>query len=273
MRRPLSFLALAAICSAMMVSCKNKQSEPTPEEIQAQKVALADSVLSIIDNLAEKYQEAGDSGDFSLNLILSDDEKMVKPDYLLDPDLASTFVTKAQKITALSYYMVDFPVRIAYDMPLDANKEAIIKLTSEINYPVDIDMLFSNFDMPLSEKLKLEYNAYKNKNDLSSLWALQFAALLEAEYIFTNNPELYMSKLTEEQNQAITDSWHYFKEAISILADYDDEAFETKKLLDSFEGTISDEEIDTLYTTREDAIDTYKKDILHIIDRRNALLQ
>jgi len=58
MKRTLTIFTLAAICAAMMVSCKNtKTTEPTPEEIQVQKQALADSVLAQMDALYEAYNE------------------------------------------------------------------------------------------------------------------------------------------------------------------------------------------------------------------------
>jgi len=277
MKKSLIPIAVAMVAALTVVSCKNNRKaqsqQPAQEVIQQQKQALADSVLAIIDGLVEKYQEACDKGDFSLNLILSDEEKMLKPDYLLDPSLAPTFVTKDQKITALGYYLADYPVRNAYGMPLDASKEVILKLATEVNYPFDVYKMFADQTIPTSEIVKYEYNAYKERNDLATFWKIQYRILLEIEYLFVKNPELFMGKITEDQNQAITDSWEYFYEAISIYADSDEEMKYIKEHIAAVVGEYSLEEIDALFKTKESAIDACKKDVLHYIDRRNAFLQ
>jgi len=141
MKRTFQFLAFVAICSAMMVSCKNtKQSEPTLEEIQTQKVALADSVLAKIDAFAGKFIDASE-GDFRIvNFELNEEEKMVKPDYLLDPSFANTLVTKSQKVNALAIFLVELTVREIYDMPLEETQEVMAKLAVEIDHPVDVNI-------------------------------------------------------------------------------------------------------------------------------------
>jgi len=134
MKRTLTLIALVAICCAMMVSCKNtKTTEPTPEEIQAQKVALADSVLAEIDAFADEYMLASDNAFFIADYELTEEEKLVKPDYLLEPSFANTLVTKSQKVNALAFYLADIQVRKLYDMPMEEAKEVIAKLAIELN--------------------------------------------------------------------------------------------------------------------------------------------
>jgi len=92
-----------AVLAVLTISCKNtKTTEPTPEEIQAQKVALADSVLAQIDEYAEQFSKTRDG--YLLNLFaLTDEEKIIKPDYLLEPSEVSKFITKTQKVNALAH--------------------------------------------------------------------------------------------------------------------------------------------------------------------------
>jgi len=118
-----------------MVSCKNNKKsqnqEPTPEEIQAQKVALADSVLVQIDAIYENFQKASEESFKIGELILTEEESMIKPDYLLEPSFANTLVTKSQKVNALGIYLMDLAARIIYDMPLDETKEVITSICPE----------------------------------------------------------------------------------------------------------------------------------------------
>jgi len=91
-----------------MVSCKNNNKKtqsknPSQEEVQEMKQALADSVLAEIDAFADQYSDAASKAFRLQAMELTDDEKQVKPDYLLDPSLVSKFVTKSQNTMLWSY--------------------------------------------------------------------------------------------------------------------------------------------------------------------------
>jgi|GEM_PF-1803018 len=223
MRKPYIFIALAMVAAISVASCKtNKKTiEPTQEEVQEMKQALADSVLSQIDAFAEKYWTAYDKS-FSLKAIeLSDKEKMVKPDFLLDPSVANNLVTKSQKTNALAMYVMDIAICKAYDMPYENRKEAAIKLATELNVPFDMEYTTSN--EPASEIIKAIYNACKERGDVSLFWQFENAIVTEGIYILSQNPELFLSRITEEQ----WESWAVVKEtrlaALKKLSKYDEE--------------------------------------------------
>jgi len=262
MKKSHILIATAIVAALSIVSCKNnnKVQEPTHEEIQEQKQALADSMLSIIDNLVVKYQEAADNADFTLSFVLSDEEKIVKPDYLLDPGLASTFVTKDQKITALGYYLIDLIVLSAYDMPLDENKEAIAKLAAEVNYPADVDKIFNDFTIPASEILKQEYKVYKERNDLTTFWKIQLAICTEIAYIFSSNPDLYLKYIPYETNVGYNNQSQYLYEAIKQLAPYDEDMNVIYNCYVEWYGEGPGIDVNVGYETVESSIDSYKKD-------------
>jgi len=276
MKKTYILIALAMVAALSMVSCKNNNKntqEPTQEEVQEQKQALADSVLSVIDDLAVKFIESCDKGDFSLNLVLTDEEKMVKPDYLLDPSLASTFVTKSQKITALAYLFVDYLVLSAYDMPLEATNEAIAKLAAEVNYPADIDEMFNDCTTPPSNYIKQVYNAYKERNDLAAFWKFQYGILLETAYVISNNPELYYKYINDETNAAINEQWVDFENAVKLLAPYDEEISSINNLAADWFGNETEYDINEGYESIESAIATYKEYSDKYAEFRNLLLE
>jgi len=271
MKRTLTRFALVAICSAMMVACKNKQSDPTPEEIEAQKVALADSVLAYIDDCVEKLCDATSKSFRIMTMELTDEEKIVKPEYLLDPSVAATLVTKTQKVNALAIYSIELGVRKIYDMPQEETKEAIAKLAIEVNHPIDVDLLTS--DTPTSEKIKREYEICKERGDLAYFWQFQVAALTEFSYLLVKNPELFFSKITDEQLIGYGEKSPGIYGALNKLAEYDEEIAELRDFLNKYSITTSTSEWENIYQSREIHIQKRIENKDLNIARRNALLQ
>jgi len=273
MKRTLTLIALVAICSAMMVSCKNtKTAEPTPEEIQAQKVALADSVLAQIDVFAEQFFDASSKTFKAKEWKLTEAEKMVKPDYLLDPSVAATLVTKSQKVSALAIYCSELVLRKLYDMPLDETEEVIAKLAAEVNHPVELNFV-SNFDMPASEVIREEYEACRERGDLPYFWQFQNALLTETSFILAQNPELFLSKITEEQWQSYYKKMHEKTLALMTLAQYDEEMMEVCLKIQKNRVSFSDDEYIESTSSIQASIEYYKDKKDKFIAKRNALLQ
>jgi len=269
MKRTFQFFALVAICSAMMVSCKNtKTTEPTPEEIQAQKVALADSVLAEIDAFANEFIQTFENGFRISKFELTDAEKMVKPDYLLDLSFANTLVSKSQKVNALGMYVADFGVRVVYDMPLDEAKEVIAKLAVELSINVNTD-----FEMPLSEKIKKEYEGCKERGELAYFWQFRNAIIIETGYIIAQNPELFFSKITEEQWQAFVKRTNEKNKAMRELAKYDEEMTAVLDIFNKNRALSSDEEKAKVSASIESEKQFRLANKDKFIAQRNALLQ
>jgi len=273
MKRKFQFLALVAVCCAMMVSCKNTQTtEPNSEEIKAQKAALADSVLAKIDSFVEEYILASGNA-FSIKFLeLTEEEKMVKPDYLLDPSFASTLVTKSQKVNALAIYLTDLAVRKIYDMPLEETREVIAKLAAQLNHPIDADFV-SDLEIPVSEKIKKEYEACKERGDLAYFWQFQNATVGEVTYVLAQNPKLFFSKITEEQWQAFMKRGDEKNDAMRELAKYDEEMADVLKVFNQNRVVSSDEEKAKVCVSMESEMQFRLDNKEKFIVRRNALLQ
>jgi len=272
MKRTLNLLAVVAICSALMVSCKNtKTTEPTPEEIQAQKVALADSVLAQIDELAEKLSDAMSNSFYLSELQLNDAERLIKPDYLLDLSLANTLVTKSQKINALAMYVVDYAARVAFDMPGDEAKEVISKLGVDINHPIDLN--YSTTGTPLSELIKRDYKNSKENEELAIFWQFQYAIIVETIYIISHNVDLFFSQITEDQWQSLFQKFEANRAAIEILAEYDLDMSAFKDFMDKTRVTSSDKEREDILTSIETSKHYFVANKEKQFAIRNALLQ
>ncbi len=272
MKQTLTLFACVAVCCAMIASCKNaKTTEPTQEEIQQQKQALADSILTEIDALAEQFYDASSNSFRVKTMELSDAEKLVKPDYLLDPAIASTFVTKNQKVNALGIYVTDRGVRKLYEMPCEEVDEVIAKLAAEVNFPVDLD--FAMGYGPVSEKIKKIYELFKEQGSLSFFWQYYNAIYVEYDYLLAKNPELFFSKITDEQLQAYHTMLVSRMKAIEKLAQYDEEMAQLWEWRNKSRVNNSDEERDYYFTSLELMKQFVVANSDKSIARRNALLQ
>jgi len=192
----------------MILSCKgNKANELSSEEIEFQKEALTDSLLNLIDGFLDEYVSASDNSFRLSDFQLTETEKMVKPDFLLDPSAANTLLTRSQKVNALAIYAIEFGIRQIYGMPLDETKAVIAKLSADVS-PIDL----SQFTEPMSrsEKIRKEYDACKERDELSFFWQFQNAAIVETAYFLDKKPELASGRITEEQ-------WQQFSERIEIV--------------------------------------------------------
>jgi len=269
-------IALAIIAALSMVSCKNnnkkaQSQEPTQEEVQEMKQALADTVLAQIDEIAERFIDASGKTFRLRSLELTDAEKMVKPDYLLDPSVAATLVTKSQKINAMAFYVTEIGVRMIYDMPLDEVNEVIAKLAADLNYPLDI--AYSASDAPLSEKIKANYEVFRESGNLAFFWQSHYAIIIDIIYLFVQNPELYFNKITEEQWQNFRKRIETIDEALAKLAQYDEEIALVWDFKNKNRSFSSKEKRDSIDQSIESAKQFRIANKDKFIARRNALLQ
>ena len=222
MKKYYLFIALAMV-AGMTVSCKNnKKAEADAEVVEAAKTILTDDVLATIDELAQSY--INESGEFDVATIISsaltEEEKLIKPDYLLEASQANEMVTKSQKLNALAILMVERPVRIAYGMPTEDTDEVIARLVAEVNDPVNFD---DEMNLPVSEKIKMAYAAHKERGDIADFWQFGFAAQIESGYLISRNLDVVFRNLNEEQFATLNERFITVKKAASILAEYDPE--------------------------------------------------
>lgn len=266
-------MATAIMSALTMGACKNNKEaqEPDPEDVLVQKQEVADSVLNQIDALADKVAETASKSFKFSTLELSEAEKLVKPDYLLDPSAASTFVTRLQKINALAYYAVEYGVRLLYDMPVEEANGAIAKLAAEIGYPIDTELLHS--DIPVSEMIKKEYQLCKEMGDIESFWVFQCALIFHTDYIIASNPELYIPKITEEKLQKFNLNLEYVNNAATTLAPYDVEMAFLLKEIKEWDLLTTESEWDEAFATGSTTAQFYIGNKKAIIERRNRMIE
>jgi len=276
MKKSNIIIALAMVAALTMVSCKNNKKsaqsqEPTQEEVQEMKQELADSVLAEIDALIDQFANERSNSYRIRAFELTDKEKTVKPDYLLDPSEVNNMVTKTQKINALAIYTIEYGVRKIYDMPLDEISESIARLVTDLNFPVDIEHVRS--DASVSEKVKKVYSAFKERCEIADFWQYQSALMAENGYIVAQNPDIFFSRITEEQWQSKTAAHKILVKAVDELAPYDEEMSLLIEWRDKYRVYKSDEQSDTVNSSLQSSKEFRIANKDKYIARRNALLQ
>jgi len=271
-------IAIAVLLAALSFeSCKNinkKQAENkalTAEEVEKAKNEIAQSVLDAVDAIQQEYKQAAQSS-FSINqFVLTDKEKLVKPDYLLEPAFAKTLLTRSQKINALGIYFVEYWFRRLYGMPEKEVEQIIVKLATDIGYPLDLE--YANSDATISEKIEKEYEACKESGDLAAYWQYRNAVLVETDYLIAQNSRLFFNRITPEQWLSYYMKMTTIINAIKQLSEYDEEMAAVNQMRIKYRVADSDEELFKVNRSTEAAKLFHLENQEKYTAARNALLQ
>jgi len=271
-------ISITVLLAALsFVSCKNinkKQNEDkalSAEQVEQTKKEIAQSVLDAVDAIQQEYQQAAQSSFIINKFVLTEEEKLVKPDYLLDSDSANTLLTRSQKINALGIYFVEYWFRKLYGMPEKEIEQVIVKLATDIDYPLDLE--YAGSDASMSEKLAKEYQACKEAGDLAAYWQFRNAVLVETDYLIAQNSRLFFNRITPEQWLSYYMKMTTTVNAIKQLAEYDEEMAAVNQMRIAYRVADSDEELFKMNRSTEVAKLYHLENQEKYAAARNALLQ
>lgn len=212
MKRIFTILAISLMVVAVS-SCKNKKknaqevadySQATEQELVSE--TLEADMASLIESAKQiksvPFLQAKKDG----KITLSDKEKMVKPDYLLDVKIASGLVTLSQKYRSVGMLTSDKSIAELYDMPVTDYNESIFKLLTDINDPA----LTEFYTLP-SMDIESNKDAFKvfvdDENEagrINFFWEGVTAGLVEQLFILTRDVDKFMPMFTDELAAEIT---------------------------------------------------------------------
>jgi len=216
-------IVLAAVAAVVFASCSgNKAQQPAADEqtkqesfeeqqIKASMKARLDSCAKL---LAQKPMNVLSSKDGKV--VLSKQEKAVKPDYLLNPDEVMPKVeTLSQKYRVLCMMDIDKVIAGLYDQK-DVYTEPIQKLAAEINDPAITYMNDSAATVTYGEMLNKMYAMETEAGRENFFWAASTATIIEQLYVLGKNQDKLLANFTDDEVADLT--FH-----ISILVDnYED---------------------------------------------------
>jgi len=206
------FVIILAVAFVALPSCKNQKKAaeaPVQKELsQKEKYVLAELELNA-NELAESFKQIKmpkfmkvENGE----VLLSEKEKMVKPDYLVDPSKTNDFVTLDQKYRGYGIMNFDCFIAEAYGMPVDEYKAALQKLLADMSDPA-IEEFIENSDEDYGEAYKAMYQAEVSAQRLPLFWSMEAAWLVEQIYVLTKDVDKVMQLFDDETASDI--SYHF----------------------------------------------------------------
>ena len=182
-----------AVCLAV-TACFNRQKKTADPAEKSEAELMAEAVVKIqLDSIAE---EIGKLQPVSVvkcvrdgEVVLTDAEKAVKPDYLADPAYAKDLQTLAQKYRAVAILGVDAEIAKLYEMPTADYDAALVKLYADINDPSIKEF---NEAGTLQVALEKSYITAKANGRQYFFWEAATAALVEQAYIASRNIDKFI---------------------------------------------------------------------------------
>ncbi|MBQ7222394.1 MAG: hypothetical protein IJS02_02885 [Bacteroidales bacterium] len=221
------FILIVAMVLVALPACKNqnKASQEATEYTPGSEQVLTDELKANMENLLLSIKQIKPVLPMikknSSKVELTEKEKMVKPDYLLDPTKTNNLVTLTQKYRLLSMLDVDKTIAQLYDLPTDDYTATTTKLIAEINDPA----LKEYFDkLPTQEDVTEAFNdmiAAAYRSGRASLYWEGFAAgLVESLFITTRDLDKFMPMFDDQSVSDITFNLVCTQENITALIDY-----------------------------------------------------
>ncbi len=246
-----------AFTAIVFASCGNKTAQTTAtadsvksfeqEQIEASIKMNLDSLASVLGNLKQLPVTKNEEG----KIVLSKEEKQVKPDFLLDPAVAENAATLAEKYRTLAALQVDKQIALLYELATDDYDKAITKLAADINDP---SFKAIEDEGSLYEATETLYNAMNANSRINYFWQMAASSLVEQLYITSQKTDTFIASFDDDAAANATYRIVLLLDAINRLSEFDPEiaAVATAlKPLDVLNATTVAEFKDQLTTANE----------------------
>ena len=268
-------LVSVATIAVVLASCNGGAKKANPEE-QAESIKsfeqeqIEANIKVQLDSIASIYSSMDDSPVMvalkSGQILLTDEEKQVKPDYLLAPEAANDLVTLSQKYRAVGLYSIDELVAKSYDMSTDELTASRSRLVVDLNDPAfDVFIKECHTDSAFAQVFEEFYNAEDKAGRINFFWETATAAFVEQIFILTQNPDKYLAAFDDQKAADFTYRIILLQNSLEQLQEYSPEIEELCTSIKPLEG-LNAISVDQL----KEQVTTLKKDIT---DVRNGLLK
>ena len=258
-------IALAAIVFA---SCGGKKTVNPEQEADSLKAFEQEQIEANIkvqfDSIAAelgKLKQLPFVQEKNGGLTLTNEEKQVKPDYLLNPSAAEEAATLAEKYRILSALNVDKQIASLYEMPTEEFDKAISKLAADINDPSFKAIDDTNTIFEASSAL---YDAMNENGRINYFWQIASSALVEQLYVINKNADKFLSVFDDKAAENVTYRFILIQDAINRLTEYDPEIKPIAEALAPLEviNATSVSELKSQLAEAKDKIDAARKALI-----------
>lgn len=221
-------IALAAFAAIALASCggqTNKNTEAADSDTIVPVFAQAKIEAGIkanLDSIAADFAKIQSSSLMDNikdgKIALSDEEKKVQPDYLLDPSAANDLQTFSQKYRAITMLFADKAVAELYGMDAEPYKAAIAKLATEIGDPI-----LSKASEADSDPMGNAETFYKDEEAagrINFFWEVACAGTIEQLYIICQNVDKFLPEINDDFASNVTFRIALIQDALERLSQY-----------------------------------------------------
>jgi len=237
--KKISLVVLVA-AAILAPSCKNQKAVNTAGErtpSQSEEYAIKEFKLNL-ENLLTSAKEmrpapfatASEDGRISL----TEKEKMVKPEFLIDPSLESKAVTLQQKYRLIAMLEVDKVIAGLYDMPVEDIDAALSKLIAAIDDPA-MEEFVKGYPEETEDEESTQiadfFDAEYDQGRANFFWEAVAAMLVEQVYIMTRNVDKFLPMFDDRSASEVTYNFVCLHESIVQLIKYYPEMKELNEVL------------------------------------------
>lgn len=217
----------ATMLAVAFTSCGN-QSNPTTVNASAEEqepVEINRSLSTRLDSLTSCWLRLNQAAFFASaqcsNVLLSSDNKKVKPDYLADPATIEPLLeTLCLKYRALAVFQVDRSIAELYDMR-DVYTPSLKKISAQLNDPA-IELL-QNAQGDYSQIATQIYNMEEESGRVSMFWQMAASYLIEQLFVLTKSENMILASLTDQEADELTMRLSVLVDTFADLARYEPE--------------------------------------------------
>lgn len=209
----LAFAACDGKKSAQPVEVTDSVKSFEQEQVEAKIKMELDSLAAAIGELKQLPIVKDENG-----IKLSDEEKQVKPDYLLEPSVAENAATLAEKYRMVSALSVDKKIAALYDLPTDEYDKAISKLVADIDDPSFKDIQDA---ATIFETTQTLYDNMNQNGRINYFWQLAGTSLVEQLFAISQNSDKFLASFDDDAASNVTYRIALLTEAIGRLKQYD----------------------------------------------------
>jgi len=203
---------------AALIEEKNAQMEADKQVVQAEIDALIASTEGI---KMAPFMRATEDGSF----VLTDKEKMVKPDYLITPAQVAKTTTLSQKYHVCAMLAVDLVIAKMYDMPKADMNEAMAKLLVDLNdeaFTMFASTPWNDLESASDAMVTLIQDEYAAGRE-DFYWESVASSFVEQLYVITRDVDKFMPMFDDESVYNFTYNFVYLREGLMTLVSHNPE--------------------------------------------------
>lgn len=257
-------VALAALAFTACGGNKSAKTEDTDsvktfeqEQVEAKIKMELDSLAAELGKLKDLPIVKEDGG-----VKLTDQEKQVKPDYLLSAAVAEKAATLAEKYRMISALSVDKTIAALYEMPTDEYQAAVAKLIADVDDPSFKDISDTASIFKTGQEL---YTAMEQNGRINNYWQMVAASLVEEIFAMSQNSDKFLKAFDDDAAANVTYRIVLLSDAVSRLTEYDPEFEPIAKAIEAL-TPLNAVSVDQLKTQLAEAKDK-------IVEARNNLIK